>query len=178
MRRHQWPAVELSQDGTNYFDVHHTVHDTLDRVDLSTAAAERGLLGGDGVAGGAGAGGVRAHAQVAHRDQREASTAAGWLQCPRQHEGPFALCSLTTVARLLAGRHLGQHLVAWPPARSGSACRCQADTKAPTMPRAGHRSCQKAGPAHGVRQLGEGLLVHDSLQRSEGRCSIGAASPF
>jgi carboxypeptidase Q len=36
MRRHQWPAVELSQDGTNYFDVHHTVHDTLDRVDLST----------------------------------------------------------------------------------------------------------------------------------------------
>jgi carboxypeptidase Q len=36
MRRHQWPAVELSQDGTNYFDVHHTVHDTLDRVDLGT----------------------------------------------------------------------------------------------------------------------------------------------
>ena len=36
MRRHQWPAVELSQDGTTYFDVHHTVHDTLDRVDLST----------------------------------------------------------------------------------------------------------------------------------------------
>jgi carboxypeptidase Q len=35
MRRHHWPAVELSQDGTNYFDVHHTVHDTLDRVDLA-----------------------------------------------------------------------------------------------------------------------------------------------
>jgi carboxypeptidase Q len=36
MRRHGWPAVELSQDGTAYFDVHHTVHDTLDRVDLAT----------------------------------------------------------------------------------------------------------------------------------------------
>jgi hypothetical protein len=36
MRRHGWPAVELSQDGTAYFDVHHTVHDTLDRVDLTT----------------------------------------------------------------------------------------------------------------------------------------------
>ena len=24
--------MELSQDGTNYFDVHHTVHDTLDRI--------------------------------------------------------------------------------------------------------------------------------------------------
>jgi carboxypeptidase Q len=35
MRRHKWPAVQLSQDGTNYFDVHHTVHDTLERVDSS-----------------------------------------------------------------------------------------------------------------------------------------------
>lgn len=34
MRRHQWPAIELSQDGTNYFDVHHSANDTLDRVDL------------------------------------------------------------------------------------------------------------------------------------------------
>ncbi len=32
MRRHRWPAVQLAQDGTNYFDVHHTVHDTLDRI--------------------------------------------------------------------------------------------------------------------------------------------------
>jgi hypothetical protein len=32
MRRHKWPAVELSQDGTNYFDVHHTVNDTLGRI--------------------------------------------------------------------------------------------------------------------------------------------------
>ena len=32
MRRHRWPAVQLSQDGTNYFDVHHTVHDTLERI--------------------------------------------------------------------------------------------------------------------------------------------------
>jgi carboxypeptidase Q len=36
MRRHKWPAVQLSQDGTHYFDVHHTVHDTLDRVDPAT----------------------------------------------------------------------------------------------------------------------------------------------
>ena len=33
MRRHKWPALQLSQDGTNYFDVHHTVHDTLDRIE-------------------------------------------------------------------------------------------------------------------------------------------------
>ncbi len=36
MRRFKWPAVQLSQDGTHYFDVHHTVHDTLDRVDPAT----------------------------------------------------------------------------------------------------------------------------------------------
>ncbi len=36
MRRHRWPAVALNQDGTNYFDVHHTVHDTLDRIDPAT----------------------------------------------------------------------------------------------------------------------------------------------
>ena len=33
MRRHQWPGVELSQDGSRYFDVHHTVHDTFARMD-------------------------------------------------------------------------------------------------------------------------------------------------
>ena len=33
MRRHKWPALQLSQDGTHYFDVHHTVNDTLDRID-------------------------------------------------------------------------------------------------------------------------------------------------
>jgi carboxypeptidase Q len=33
MRRHKWPAVELTQDGTNYFDVHHTDNDTLDKID-------------------------------------------------------------------------------------------------------------------------------------------------
>ena len=33
MRRHRWPALELSQDGTNYFDVHHTDNDTLERID-------------------------------------------------------------------------------------------------------------------------------------------------
>ncbi len=36
MRRFKWPALQLSQDGTNYFDVHHTVHDTLARIDPST----------------------------------------------------------------------------------------------------------------------------------------------
>jgi carboxypeptidase Q len=35
MRRHKWAAVQLSQDGTHYFDVHHTVHDTLERLDPS-----------------------------------------------------------------------------------------------------------------------------------------------
>ncbi len=33
MRRHKWPAVQLHQDGTNYFDVHHTENDVLDKVD-------------------------------------------------------------------------------------------------------------------------------------------------
>ena len=36
MRRHRWPALQLSQDGSAYFDVHHTVHDTLDRIDPTT----------------------------------------------------------------------------------------------------------------------------------------------
>ena len=36
MRRFKWPALQLSQDGSAYFDVHHTVHDTLDRVDLGS----------------------------------------------------------------------------------------------------------------------------------------------
>ena len=33
MRRHRWPAVALAQDGSAYFDVHHTENDTLDKVD-------------------------------------------------------------------------------------------------------------------------------------------------
>lgn len=33
MRRRGWPAIELTQDGTDYFDVHHTENDTLDKVD-------------------------------------------------------------------------------------------------------------------------------------------------
>jgi hypothetical protein len=36
MRRHRWPALQLSQDGSAYFDVHHTAHDTLDRIDPAT----------------------------------------------------------------------------------------------------------------------------------------------
>jgi len=33
MRRHKWPAIGITQDGSAYFDVHHTVNDTLDKVD-------------------------------------------------------------------------------------------------------------------------------------------------
>jgi carboxypeptidase Q len=33
MRRFKWPALQLSQDGTKYFDVHHTENDTLDKVE-------------------------------------------------------------------------------------------------------------------------------------------------
>ncbi|MBI5275131.1 MAG: M20/M25/M40 family metallo-hydrolase [Burkholderiales bacterium] len=36
MRARGWPGIELSQDGTRYFDVHHTVNDTLDRIDPAT----------------------------------------------------------------------------------------------------------------------------------------------
>ena len=33
MRRNRWPALELSQDGSDYFDWHHTPNDTLDKID-------------------------------------------------------------------------------------------------------------------------------------------------
>lgn len=33
MRQQRWPALQLHQDGSNYFDVHHTEQDTLDKVD-------------------------------------------------------------------------------------------------------------------------------------------------
>ncbi|HEX2010327.1 MAG TPA: M20/M25/M40 family metallo-hydrolase [Roseateles sp.] len=33
MRRLNWPALALSQDGSDYFDWHHTPNDTLDKVD-------------------------------------------------------------------------------------------------------------------------------------------------
>ncbi len=32
MRTNNWPAIDLTQDGTNYFDIHHTVADTIDKV--------------------------------------------------------------------------------------------------------------------------------------------------
>lgn len=34
MRARGWPAVALSQDGTRYFDVHHTERDTLDQLNI------------------------------------------------------------------------------------------------------------------------------------------------
>ena len=33
MRNHRWPAFQLHQDGSRYFDVHHTERDTLDQLD-------------------------------------------------------------------------------------------------------------------------------------------------
>lgn len=33
MRRHRWPAIALTQDGSGHFDVHHTENDTLDKID-------------------------------------------------------------------------------------------------------------------------------------------------
>jgi Zn-dependent M28 family amino/carboxypeptidase len=35
MRRHRWPGLQLAQDGTRYFDVHHTADDTLANLDAS-----------------------------------------------------------------------------------------------------------------------------------------------
>ena len=32
----RWPGIELTQDGTHYFDVHHTENDTLDKIDPAT----------------------------------------------------------------------------------------------------------------------------------------------
>ncbi len=36
MRARGWPALALSQDGTTYFDYHHTANDTLDKIDPAT----------------------------------------------------------------------------------------------------------------------------------------------
>ena len=36
VRRTGWPGVELTQDGTDYFDWHHTDNDTLDKIDPAT----------------------------------------------------------------------------------------------------------------------------------------------
>lgn len=36
MRTHPWPAMELTQDGTNYFDLHHTENDTFDKIDKAS----------------------------------------------------------------------------------------------------------------------------------------------
>ncbi len=36
MHLRRWPAVEVTQDASRYFDVHHTVADTLDRIDPAT----------------------------------------------------------------------------------------------------------------------------------------------
>jgi Zn-dependent M28 family amino/carboxypeptidase len=35
-RANGWPGVELSQDGTNYFDLHHTENDTIDKINPAT----------------------------------------------------------------------------------------------------------------------------------------------
>ena len=36
VRRNGWPGIELTQDGTDYFDWHHTDNDTLDKIDPAT----------------------------------------------------------------------------------------------------------------------------------------------
>ena len=38
MRTHQVPLFDLRQDGTEYFDYHHTANDTLDKVDPESLA--------------------------------------------------------------------------------------------------------------------------------------------
>lgn len=38
MRTNKWPALDLTQDVTRYFDVHHTVADTVDKVDPASMA--------------------------------------------------------------------------------------------------------------------------------------------
>ena len=36
VRRNHWPGIELTQDGTDYFDWHHTDNDTLDKINPDT----------------------------------------------------------------------------------------------------------------------------------------------
>ena len=38
MRTHGWPAIDLTQDGSKYFDIHHTPADTVDKVDPAAMA--------------------------------------------------------------------------------------------------------------------------------------------
>jgi len=38
MSRHGLAAVDLKQDGSNYFDYHHTENDTLDKIDPAAMA--------------------------------------------------------------------------------------------------------------------------------------------
>jgi len=38
MRRHRWPALQLAQDGSRYFDVHHTEHDRIELVEPAALA--------------------------------------------------------------------------------------------------------------------------------------------
>ena len=35
-RKNHWPMMDLTQDGTNYFDIHHTENDTLEKIDPAT----------------------------------------------------------------------------------------------------------------------------------------------
>jgi hypothetical protein len=38
MRRHRWPALQLAQDGSRYFDVHHTEHDRIELIEPAALA--------------------------------------------------------------------------------------------------------------------------------------------
>jgi hypothetical protein len=159
MRRHQWPAVELSQDGTNYFDVHHTVHDTLDRVDLSTLPQNVACWAVTALAGGASAGGVWAAAQVDPPGSARSQYGCRLLLRAGQHEGTLALRALTTVARLLAGRHLGQHLGRGRQPE-GIGLLVPGQNQRAQDAEAGHRCGQQAGPAHVAWRVKERMLVH------------------
>ena len=86
------PGVGLSQDGTRYFDLHHTPDDTLDKIDPEAAAAE--CRGVDGDAGGA-----------VGRDRAGAETAASGVEPQNKEKTQCASDRLpAAAARRLPGQ--------------------------------------------------------------------------
>ena len=85
------PGVDLDQDGTHYFDLHHTPDDTLDKVDPDAAPAEcRGL---DGDAG-----------RAIGRNRAGAETAqAALMPQPRRESMRMLSCIPAPAARRLPG---------------------------------------------------------------------------
>ncbi len=77
MRRHRWPAIDLAQDGTHYFDVHHTENRHAGQGRPRGAGAQRRLLGGGGLARRAGPAALRPAAGLTSGGSNASARPAG-----------------------------------------------------------------------------------------------------